>query len=250
MELVGCRTVAVVLLFCVSSIATEDTNDLLNRLETTEQLLKILSDKVHHLESRDKQQQKTIEELKQQLQRQQDVSQSEENFVQEPNKKTSKVSSLSQLLVRSIQRKRQASIDTPVAFFARLGNHLDHAGINQVFIFDNVETNIGNAYNTNMGMFTAPVDGIYVFSTTLVSKHHVNAHASFYRNSNSLNTMYVSGAEAGYDTTSATITLYLSQGDIITVRNGDSNVSYYGYNHTSFTGFLLNEYSAGGNIVG
>lgn len=151
---------------------------------------------------------------------------------------------------RSVQRIRQAEIESPVAFWALLGNHFEHAGIKQIFVFEQVVTNVGNGYNNSVGMFTAPVEGIYVFSTTLVSFHHINAHASFYRNADSLNIMFVSGGEAGYDTTSATITLHLQKGDIITVRNGDVNVSYYGYKHCSFSGFLLTDLTNAQTIVG
>lgn len=41
---------------------------------------------------------------------------------------------------------------------------------NEIVIFDKVSLNEGNAYNVTSGIFTAPVDGIYSFSWTILTK--------------------------------------------------------------------------------
>lgn len=41
---------------------------------------------------------------------------------------------------------------------------------NEIVIFDKVSLNDGNAYNVTSGIFIAPVDGIYSFSWTVLTK--------------------------------------------------------------------------------
>jgi len=71
--------------------------------------------------------------------------------------------------------------ETPVAFFATLTSHIVHAGQNQTIAFDRVLTNVGNAYNAHVGLFTAPVSGIYVFSVSLLSMPGHTTHFSLYK---------------------------------------------------------------------
>ncbi|XP_060602853.1 caprin-2-like [Ruditapes philippinarum] len=140
-----------------------------------------------------------------------------------------------------INRIRRQEPETQVAFFAKMENHLEHAGVHQPFIFENVVTNIGNGYNPHLGSFVAPVSGTYVFSTTLVSFFHVSGNAQFVKNGKAITTMYVSGVESGNDTTGQTIVLQLQKGDDVTVQNLVSDKSFYGHGHSIFSGFLLYE---------
>ncbi|XP_053380337.1 heavy metal-binding protein HIP-like [Mercenaria mercenaria] len=87
-------------------------------------------------------------------------------------------------------RIRRAENENPVAFFATLSQHLNHAGAHQSITFDNVVTNIGNAYNSHFGSFTAPVSGTYVFSVTLFSMYHSNYHAQFVKNGQGITWLY------------------------------------------------------------
>ncbi|XP_060602845.1 complement C1q-like protein 4 [Ruditapes philippinarum] len=131
-----------------------------------------------------------------------------------------------------------------------MDKHLEHAGIHQNFIFETVVTYVGNGYHSHVGTFIAPMSGTYVFSATLVSFYHVSAHAQFVKNGQAVTTMYVSGAEAGYDTTSQTIVLQLQKGDDVTVQNSDTDKSFYGGSHSTFSGFLLFEDFSSPSVVG
>lgn len=46
-----------------------------------------------------------------------------------------------------------------------------YPGTHHTIIYDNKVTNIGNEYNILSGIFTAPVDGVYVFSLTILMAH-------------------------------------------------------------------------------
>ena len=66
-------------------------------------------------------------------------------------------------------RIRQVENETPVAFIATLSDHAESLGADQNIAFENVITNVGDAYNSQAGVFIAPVSGIYVFSTSTMS---------------------------------------------------------------------------------
>jgi hypothetical protein len=143
-------------------------------------------------------------------------------------------------------------VESPIAFFAKMDAHLEHAGIHQTVVFDVAVTNIGNAYNKHIGVFVAPVTGTYVFSTTLVSRHFASAHAQFAVNGTAITNMYVSGGNSGSgdDTTSQTIVLQLQQGDDVAIQNLDSDKGFYGVSHSTFSGFLLYEGFSPSVIIG
>jgi hypothetical protein len=62
--------------------------------------------------------------------------------------------------------------------------------------------------------------------------------------------MFVSGAEAGYDTTSQTIVLEFQKGDDIFIQNNDAEASYNGLHYNAFSGFLLRQNFSEQVVVG
>ncbi|KAL4226161.1 positive regulation of dendritic spine morphogenesis [Mactra antiquata] len=280
------------LILCCSGVKATGSDAVLQRLEELSQRVdhlesreKLHLQKINDLESRDQLQQATIDKLEREVQEQRQLIESMDEIQQatiieleaqrqlmesmgetlESNgiNKTSSASktpnpdhnakmsrSMSSIKERSAMGIRQAEFESPVAFYAHLGNHhFEHAGVNQIIIYDSIVTNVGNGYNDSLGAFTAPVDGIYVFSSTMVALQHRNAHSSFFKNSDRINTMFASGVESQYDTSSSTIVLQLSKGDVITVRNGDADTSIHGYDHSSFSGFLLTGLNNNQNVI-
>lgn len=155
---------------------------------------------------------------------------------------------------RGILRKsRQAENDAPVAFFAALSDHLTHAGVLQNIPFDVVITNEGSAYTAHSGVFTAPISGLYVFSSTLTSYPHNGAKFSFLKNGSPLTHMHPHSNDdsPAYDTSSQTIVLKLMKGDGISVANRNSDESLSGNKLSIFSGFLLQQiYSDADALVG
>lgn len=47
----------------------------------------------------------------------------------------------------------------PIAFFAELSNDMVNPSSGQTVVFDQILTNVGNAYNPSTGIFTAPLPG-------------------------------------------------------------------------------------------
>ena len=57
-----------------------------------------------------------------------------------------------------------------MAFFATITLHtLYHLGGHQNIVFEDVVTNLGNAYNNHQGVFVAPVSGLYLITSSIRS---------------------------------------------------------------------------------
>ena len=128
-------------------------------------------------------------------------------------------------------------VPSPVAFTAVL-THDVTLGPLQTIEYDKVITNIGNAYDSRHGHFTAPVKGIYMFSAT-VCDQGVVIRAEMVRNG----VQQVAMGGDKYDSASHTIMLSLEQNDMVWVRHFKEGTAtahagsdiYY----TSFSGALI-----------
>ena len=144
---------------------------------------------------------------------------------------------------------------TRVAFFARLTNQTTpYLDANQDIVFNNVVTNIGNGYHGNHGLFVAPVPGVYVFSTTLVSflaSPGQTKHAKLVKNGQLLARLEQSDVN-GWDTSSLTLVVEMQKGDDVAIQtSGDMHqVTYTGDNYSMFSGFLLYENLNSPSLVG
>ena len=148
------------------------------------------------------------------------------------------------------QRIRQVENETPVAFLATLTNHTYHLGAHQNIAFDNVITNLGDAYNSHMGGFIAPFSGVYVLSTTLLSYTGSDALFAVLHNGNVVTNIYHVINSDDRQSSSVTVVLQLSKGDDVSVANKDADKSVNGYHYSSFSGFLLQEIYDDTSVVG
>ncbi|XP_031135507.1 complement C1q-like protein 4 isoform X2 [Sander lucioperca] len=112
---------------------------------------------------------------------------------------------------------------------------------NTPLIFKHVPTNIGNAYNSNTGVFTAPVRGAYHFEWWIgaVGDGRHSVLAVLVKNSEGVFTAYESQT-AGYMSASNGVTLLLEVGDTVFVRLWAGHRVYDDGGHrTTFSGHLL-----------
>lgn len=140
---------------------------------------------------------------------------------------------------------RQAS--QIIAFYAYLNNDVKSPGIHHTLVFDNVITNERNCYNKFSGTFSARMDGLYVFSCSIIMDGpHQYASFEIVKNAEIIGTFFVDPEyDQGYKYSSLTLVVDLHQTDTVFVRIGSSyaelgNVLSRNYARSSFTGWKLN----------
>ena len=117
-------------------------------------------------------------------------------------------------------------------------------GQSHFLVFDSVITNVGGAYHSTTGIFTAPVDGIYAFNMAL----HINAGSlidvCFVKDGNEV--MCNNGeARNSQDSksTSRTVILELSKGNEVRTRtnswSGYGIQQLHGNNYSAFSGWRI-----------
>lgn len=74
-----------------------------------------------------------------------------------------------------MQRRVAINPENPVAFHALIdGGDITGLGIGQNIVFDRVLLNLGNCYHEQHGVFIAPVQGLYLFSVSILSHSHTD----------------------------------------------------------------------------
>ncbi|XP_061195666.1 complement C1q-like protein 4 [Saccostrea echinata] len=133
-----------------------------------------------------------------------------------------------------------------VAFYAYMSANEPNPGKHHTVIFNTVITNVGSSYNHHDGVFTAPTNGVYVFSWNLYSQFHGLIASELMVNSASKGGRLSDSRSVSEDhSSSGTLVVEISQGDIVYIRthqtlsiSGNIN-SYPSSYQSSFCGWLL-----------
>ncbi|XP_052454341.1 complement C1q-like protein 2 [Carassius gibelio] len=107
-------------------------------------------------------------------------------------------------------------------------------------IYRNVFTNIGDAYNPDTGLFTAPLKGAYMFQFTIVSFDRVYPSTANIRKNG--NHIVIADIDQGGRVlhSSNSVVLILEVGDVISVTLWPNRVIQDNPgNHNTFSGYLL-----------
>ncbi|XP_038849243.1 cerebellin-2-like [Salvelinus namaycush] len=142
-----------------------------------------------------------------------------------------------------VEELKRENTDRPkVAFSAGLTNSGKVGPFNTEtqLIYTKVFTNIGNTYNPNTGIFTAPVRGVYYFRFSMVSyETALLGGLNMYRNGQRIlhNGQYYN---AGNEYVCNGVTLHLQKDDTVHMRLPNGWAVYDDdSNHSTFSGFLL-----------
>ncbi|XP_063070667.1 heavy metal-binding protein HIP-like [Engraulis encrasicolus] len=108
-------------------------------------------------------------------------------------------------------------------------------------VFTKTITNVGQAYSSTTGFFTAPVRGVYYFRFTvmdLMASHYMNIRMR--KNGHELMVLYEYDTDGKNTYLSSGLTLQLEEGDVMNLAI-QAGYSLYdnGDNHSTFSGFLI-----------
>lgn len=114
-------------------------------------------------------------------------------------------------------------------------------GARAVVRYDHVVTNLGGAYRSTTGIFTAPFRGLYSFSYSLMSYPSNEVHLEMVKNGKRVSKVY--SAPNTYPQSSQTLYLILNRGDTICIENSSSDKKAMLYEDTggynTFSGTLI-----------
>lgn len=98
--------------------------------------------------------------------------------------------------------------------------------LHHVLVFDNVQTNTGSAYNKYSGIFTAPTDGVYVFTWTILSYGYSFAFTQIVVNSQVITSLVTDSQEIN-DTHSTTgmVVVSINREDLVFIRTHPTAIS-------------------------
>lgn len=106
----------------------------------------------------------------------------------------------------------------PVAFYAYITNNLPNPSDGQAIIFGQVQTNVGGGYNGYSGVFTAPSDGIYIFTWTIYSAGQGQTKFHIFVNNNVLGYTFSDTSGTG-DYDSASMVVQLKANDTMYIKS-------------------------------
>ncbi|XP_056014969.1 heavy metal-binding protein HIP-like [Ostrea edulis] len=127
------------------------------------------------------------------------------------------------------------------AFHARTSSTLQNLGSYAVVVFGKVTLNSGSAYNGNTGIFTAPTDGIYSFTWTILTKmgSYLNTHIVINGHIVGYNNVDGKAGSAQYEASSTTTVIRMKKKDKVWIRAYNREAKYAYKDFSSFSGFQL-----------
>ncbi|XP_069135576.1 complement C1q tumor necrosis factor-related protein 3-like [Argopecten irradians] len=126
------------------------------------------------------------------------------------------------------------------AFSAHISETKINGRINGGLKFSSVDTNVGEAYNGNTGVFTSKADGVYVFNYQSVTGYYSKAcHLTLVHNNETVVSSYAYSSY-GYLTFGNSAVIKLNKEDVVHVAiTGSSSCYLFGGVYTTFNGYSL-----------
>ena len=115
---------------------------------------------------------------------------------------------------------------------------------NKTFVYDRVETNVGNGYDVTTGYFVAPEDGVYAFHVTTVARDKTHCSVELVQNEEIKDIGWADAMDHPDRASASTFTiLRVKAGDVIRARVGQAKggnlLESNQYARLSFSGFKI-----------
>lgn len=123
-----------------------------------------------------------------------------------------------------------------------MSHNLASPSAGHVLVFDVVKTNVGSGYNHHDGVFTAPSQGPYVFSWTVVSWYRSWVFSELMVNSSTYGRIITNSQDIDDEHVgSGVVVAVLNPGDVVYVRVHSSSGTLASTDliYTSFAGWKL-----------
>ncbi|XP_069135577.1 collagen alpha-1(VIII) chain-like [Argopecten irradians] len=126
------------------------------------------------------------------------------------------------------------------AFSAHISETHISGRINGGLKFSSVDTNVGEAYNGNTGVFTSKADGLYVFNYQGVTNAYTRqCYLTLVHNNATVESSYAY-SQKGLLTFGNSAVIKLTKGDVVHVAiTGSSSCYLFGGVHTTFNGYKI-----------
>ena len=120
-------------------------------------------------------------------------------------------------------------------------------GAHHMVVFDVVKTNIQGGYNGNTGVFTVPIEGVYVFTYNVRVACHSAISFEILKNSTPEGSVYIDTENSQVcddDYATGIAVLSANQGDVVFIRTHSTytprgSIQSNQYGRSSFSGWLL-----------
>ncbi|XP_063399013.1 EMILIN-2-like [Mytilus trossulus] len=157
------------------------------------------------------------------------------------NKKDNTCSeNLLDLLCKSRNQKTEIGVltrKTRPAFTASR-THTKPIAANQVITFETVWLNTGHIYNPSTGVFTVPMDGLYLVSSSLMSTYAKHLHCHMWKNDQP----NVGAFGTGWSQGTLNALMDLKKGDTLSIRHDNrKDEVVYGGHWSMFSAYLISE---------
>ncbi|XP_062569356.1 uncharacterized protein LOC134231414 [Saccostrea cucullata] len=162
-----------------------------------------------------------------------------ETKVQKDCKESTELSTKLTDYIQTLANSTRGAHKKPVvAFTAKLSKDTGISG-HEIVVYDNVLTNWGGAYNSQTGIFTAPYDGLYTISCTLMSHPSNSVNLNIIKNGKKISMLY--SASNTYPLAGQTVHLILNKKDRVWIQNPHPQTAML-HDHDSynlFSGLLV-----------
>ena len=108
-----------------------------------------------------------------------------------------------------------------------------------VIVFDEVLTNFGGHYNPTTSSFICPVDGVYLFSVSMLPYISVNIVVNLMRNNTVLSRAHGDDVSGSFNPVGTTVVTECSRGEPMWVNVYSSGSIYASNQYCVFTGHLI-----------